>query len=101
MAMFFAIHKPIGDPAAGWEWFGKGAPALAAAMAAGLTPAKCLKTWNPYTYGRGDYIFCMWEAENKEDVDKVLQENGFNDYVTTDLMQVSEIDWALLAVPSK
>jgi hypothetical protein len=101
MAMFFAVHKPIGDPAAGWEWFGKGAPALAAAMAAGQMPAKCLKTWNPYTYGRGDYIFCMWEAENKEDVEKVLEENGFNDYVTTDLMQVSEIDWAQLAVPTK
>ena len=64
-------------------------------------PAKSLKTWNPFTYGRGDYIFCMWEAENKEDVETVLRENGFDDYVTTDLMQVSEIDWAMLAVPSK
>ena len=38
MAMFFAVHKPIGDPAAGWEWFGKGAPALAAAMASDQLP---------------------------------------------------------------
>ena len=97
MATFFALHTPIGDPAKGWEWFGKGAPTLAAAMAAGQLPAKCVTTFNPYTFGRGDYVFCIWEAENKEDVEKVLQEAGFNDYVTTDLMQVAEIDWKELA----
>jgi hypothetical protein len=97
MAMFFALHKTIGDPAKGWEWFSKGAPMLAAAMAAGQLPAKCLTTWNPYTYGRGDYVFCIWEAEKKEDIEKILRDNGFYDYVTTDLMQVSEIDWAELA----
>jgi hypothetical protein len=97
MATFFALHTPVGDPAKGWEWFGKGAPALAAAMAAGQLPAKCVKTFNPFTYGRGDYVFCIWEAENKEDIEKVLRDNGFYDYVTTDLMQVTEIDWAELA----
>ena len=101
MAKFIALHTPIGDPAAGWEWFGKGAPALAAAMAAGLMPAKCLTTYNPYTYGRGDYIFCLWEAEKQEDIEKVLRDNGFYDYVTSDLMQVSEIDWAQLALTAK
>lgn len=101
MAKFFALHTPIGDPAAGWEWFGKGAPALAAAMAAGQMPAKCLTTWNPATYGRADYIFCIWEAEKQEDIEKVLRDNGFYDYVTTDLMQVSEIDWAQLALTVK
>jgi hypothetical protein len=67
-------------------------------MAAGQMPAKCITTWNPYAYGRGDYIFCIWEAEKPEDVEKVLRDNGFYDYVTTDLMQVSEIDWAQLAL---
>ena len=97
MATFFALHTTIGDPAKGWEWFSKGAPTLAAAMAAGQLPAKCVTTFNPYTFGRGDYVFCIWEAENKADVEKVLQEAGFNDYVTTDLMQVAEIDWKELA----
>ncbi len=97
MATFFALHKPVGDPAKGWEWFSKGAPALAAAMAAGKLPAKCITTFNPYTFGRGDYVFCLWEAETKEDVEKVLREAGFYDYVTADVMQVSEIDWKELA----
>jgi hypothetical protein len=101
MATFFALHTPIVDPAKGWEWFGKGAPALAAAMESGQLPAKCLKTWNPFAHGRGDYIFCIWEAEKKEDVEKILRDNGFYDYVTTDLMQVSEIDWAELAKTAK
>jgi beta-glucosidase-like glycosyl hydrolase len=97
MATFFALHTPKGDPAKGWEWFSQGAPQLAAAMAAGQIPAKCLTTWNPYAHGRGDYVFCIWEADSKEAVEKVLRENGFDDYVTSDVMQVSEIDWADLA----
>jgi beta-glucosidase-like glycosyl hydrolase len=97
MAKFFALHTTKGDPAKGWEWFGQGAPMLAAAMAAGKLPAKCLTTWNPFAHGRGEYVFCLWEAENKEDIDKILRENGFDDYVTSDVMQVSEIDWADLA----
>ena len=101
MAMFFALHTPIGDPAKGWEWFGQGAPALAAGMAAGQFPAKCLKTWNPFAFGRGEYVFCIWEAENKEDIEKVLHDAGFYDYVTADVMQVAEIDWADLAKMAK
>src|SRR4030043_1737988 len=101
MAKFFTLHTTIGDPAAGWEWFSKGAPALASAMAAGQMPAKCLTTWNPFTYGRGDYVFCIWEAEKKEDIEKVLRDNGFYDHVTTDLLQVTEIDWAQLALTAK
>jgi hypothetical protein len=70
-------------------------------MAAGQMPAKCLTTWNPFTYGRGDYVFCIWEAEKKEDIEKVLRDNGFYDHVTTDLLQVTEIDWAQLALTAK
>ena len=97
MATFFALHKPIGDPAAGWEFFAKEAPALAAAMAAGQTPAKAITTWNPSAYGRGDYVFCLWEAEKPEDVMTVLRDSGLSDIVTTDLMQVDAIDWKELA----
>ena len=103
MATFFALHKPIGDPAAGWEFFAKAAPALAVKMEAGKTPARALTTWNPAAYGRGDYVFCLWEANNLEDIMTVLEISGLNDYVTSDVMPVTEIDWAELAltVPEK
>lgn len=101
MATYFVLHTTIGDPAAGWEFFEKGAPTLAAAMAAGKTPAKCLKTWNPFTFGRGDYVFCLWEAEKPEDVVSVLRDSGLTDYVTVDVMPVEEIDWAELALAVK
>lgn len=101
MAKYFALHTPIGNPAAGWEFFGKGAPALAAAMAAGQTPAKCLKTWSSYNYGRVDYTFCLWEAEKPEDILSVLHDSGLANYVTVDVMPVDEIDWAELALTAK
>ncbi len=63
MALFFALHTTIGDPIAGREFFNKGAPALAAAMAGGKTPAKCIKTWNPYPYGRK---FCLLHMGGRE-----------------------------------
>jgi len=67
-------------------------------MAAGQVPAKCLKTWNPFAYGRGDYVFCLWEAESAEEIEAVLRNSGLADYVTYDVMPVSEIDWAELAL---
>jgi hypothetical protein len=97
MAKYFALHTYIKEPAATWEFFGKGAPALAAAMAAGQTPAKCLKTWNPAAFGRGDYIFCLWEAENPAQIEIVLRDSQMAEYIHTDLMPVAEIDWAELA----
>ncbi|MFH1330404.1 MAG: hypothetical protein ABIJ48_07135 [Actinomycetota bacterium] len=97
MVMYFALHTPIGDPAAGWEFFTKGAPALAAAMAAGQMPARALTTWSPFAYGRTDYVFCLWEAEKPEDVMTVIRDSGLADYVTVDLMQVDGIDWGELA----
>ena len=101
MAKYFALHTTIGDPAAGWDFFQKGAPALAAAMAAGQTPAKCVKTWNPFAFGRGDYVFCLWEAENPEDIMSILSDSGLTDYVTADVMPVAEIDWAELALAAE
>ena len=93
MALFFALHTPISDPAAGWEFFAKSAPALAAAMEAGQTPAKAITTWNPSAYGRPEYVFCLWEAEKAEDVMAVLRESGLAEHVTADVMQVDAIDW--------
>lgn len=70
---------------------------MAAAMAAGKMPAKCITTWSPYEFGRGDYVFCLWEAEKPEDIVTILRESGLANYVNTDLMQVKEIDWAEMA----
>ncbi len=97
MAKFFALHKPMGDPKEGWDAFGKVAPKAAADMASGKTPAKCLKTWNPYAFGRSDFVFCLWEADKLEDVEAVLREYGFYSVVTADVMPVVEIDWAEMA----
>ncbi len=96
MTKFIALHRTIGDPKAGWEAFGKLAPQLAADIAAGKTAAKLLKTWNPYAYGRNDYIFCLWEAEKFIDVEQVLRDYGFYQMVSTDVIPVAEIDWAEL-----
>ena len=71
--------------------FAEAAPEMARAMAAGETPAKCIKTWNPIPHGRTDYIFCLWEAEKPEDIEASLGE--FLNYVTIDNLQVDEIDW--------
>jgi hypothetical protein len=64
-------------------------------MAAGETPAKCIKTWNPFAYGRTDYIFCLWEADKPEDIEASL--GDFLNYVTIDNIQVDEIDWEEVA----
>ena len=66
-------------------------------MEAGKTPARAITTWNPSAYGRGDYVFCLWEAEKPEDVMTVLRESGLSNIVTTDLLQVDAIDWKELA----
>lgn len=101
MAKYIVLHKTIADPKDGWEFFGKGAPALAVAMASGKMPAKCLKTWNPYAHGRSDLIICLWEAENFKDIEAVLREAGFYKYVTANVIPVAEIDWAELAHAAK
>lgn len=55
-------------------------------MEAGRLPARALTTGNRYAYGRGDYVFCLWEAEKVEDGKAVLLESGLAGYSTTDLM---------------
>ena len=67
---------------------------LAIDMATGKVPAKCLKTWNPLPHGRAEYAFCLWEAEKPEDILTSL--GKLMDVITADIMQVDEIDWAVL-----
>jgi hypothetical protein len=97
VAKYFVVHSYIKDPATTWSFFGQGAPGLAKEMAAGKTPAKCLMTWNPWAHGRGEHVFCLWEANNPQDIDVVLKDSGMAEYISSDIMAVDEIDWAHLA----
>ena len=71
--------------------FAEATPEIARAMAAGETPAKCIKTWNPIPHGRTDYMFCLWEANEPEDIVATL--GPLLDYLTVDNIKVDEIDW--------
>ena len=72
---------------------------LAKAMASGQTPAKCLKSWNPLPHGNTDTFFCLWMADNPDDISATLGEEMLT-MLTCDPMQVDEIDWAELATAS-
>ena len=61
------------------------------------TLCKCLKTWNPLAYGREDYLFCLWEANELQDVEATVESLGLLEYLSIDTMRVDEIDWAALA----
>ena len=62
MNKYFVLHT-IKTSVEELEMAMEGAPELARSMAAGETPAKCLKTWDPTPHGRTDYVFCLWEAD--------------------------------------
>jgi len=95
MAKYFVLHTLKSSPEEFSEAFNKEAPEFAQAMAAGKTPAKCLKSWNPMPHGRTDYMFCLWEADKPEDVEASL--GPILDYLTADVMLVDEIDWEQMA----
>ena len=99
MQKYIAVHTYKSGAAATWAKLGEMAPGMALAMEAGRTPARCLTTWNPYTHGRDDMAFCLWEAEKPEDVITSLGE--LNDYITTDLLAVDEIAWSDIAAAAK
>jgi len=92
MAKYIALHTLKKSVEETMKVFAEVAPEMARAMAAGETPAKCIKTWNPIPHGRTDYIFCLWEADKPEDIEASL--GDFLNYVTIDNLQVDEIDWA-------
>jgi len=91
MAKYIAVHTLKKSDEETRKAVAEAAPEMARAMAAGETPAKCIKTWNPIPHGRTDYIFCLWEAEKPEDIEASL--GDFLNYITIDNLQVDEIDW--------
>ena len=97
MALYVAVHTYKKDPAEFSAFFTARAMYYARTMAAGQSAARCLKTWDPSGQGRLDYLFCLWDADKPEDVQKTLQDFGLLEYLTADIMQVAETDWAQLA----
>ena len=94
MKKFIAMHTYTVDPPEVWKLLGNVASEMAIEMATGKLPAKCIKTWNPLPHGRADHFFCLWEAEKPEDI--VTSLGRLMDVITADIMQVDEIDWAVL-----
>jgi hypothetical protein len=98
MAQFIVVHGYKKDPAELDAFFTPAAAVgMAKAMQAREMPARCIKTWSPGQYGRRDQFVCLWEAAKPEDVQASLQSSGLLDYITADIMQVDETDWAQLA----
>ena len=98
MAQYIVLHSYTKDPTEFAAFFTpEVALGMAKAMAAGETPARCIKTWDPSQHGRLDYFVCLWEGEKPEDVQAALEGSGLIEYITADIMQVDETDWAQLA----
>ena len=99
MNKYMAVHtyKTTGEET--WAKLAEIAPDFALAMEQGKTPARCLTTWNPFTHGRSDMAFCLWEADKPNDI--ITSLGVLNDLITTDLLQVDEISWAELARAAK
>ena len=91
MAKYIALHTLKKSAEEVMKAFAEASPESARAMAAGETPAKCIKTWNPIPHGRTDFIFCLWEADKPEDIEASV--GDLLDYITIDNFQVDEIDW--------
>ena len=91
MAKYIALHTLKKSAEEVMKAFAEASPESARAMAAGETPAKCIKTWNPIPHGRTDFIFCLWEADKPEDIETSV--GDLLDYITIDNFQVDEIDW--------
>ena len=95
MAKYIALHTLKKSAEEVSKAIADVAPEFARTMAAGKTPARCIKTWNPLPHGRTDYVFCLWEAEKPEDIEGTLGQ--LLDYLTVDNIKVDEIDWQELA----
>ena len=96
MATYLVFHrlKKTGEEVL--DILNKKAPDIAKPTASGSL-CQCLKTWSPLAYGREDYLFCLWEANNQQDVEATIEALGLLDYFTLDCMRVDEIDWEALA----
>jgi hypothetical protein len=95
VTQYMAVHTHTKSSAETWKVFDEGGPAMALAMKQGKTPAICRKTWEPHLPGKPEVAFSLWEAEKPEDVIATL--GALNEYITTDLVPVEEIDWDELA----
>lgn len=95
MSKYIVLHTLKKSADEVMKVFGQATPEIARAMAAGETPAKCIKTWNPVPHGRTDCMFCLWEADKPEDIVATL--GPLLDYLTVDNIKVDEIDWAEVA----
>jgi hypothetical protein len=99
MKKYIALHTYKTTPEQTWKLLGEVANDLALAMDEGKTPARCLKTWNPFPHGRRDLAFCLWEAEKPEDIITTL--GALMNHITADLLPVDEIDWAELTLAAR
>ena len=97
MATYFVFHRLKKSGEEVLDILNKKAPDIAKTTASGETLCTCLKTWSPLAYGREDYLFCLWEANNQQDVEATIESLGLLDYITFDCMRVDEIDWLTLA----
>ena len=97
MTKFFTFHRLKKPGEEVLKVLNKVAPNMAQAMFSNETSCKCLKTWSPLAHGREDYLFCLWEANELQDVEAAVESLGLMDYFTLDCMRVDEIDWAALA----
>lgn len=95
MAQYIALHTLKKSADEVMKVMAELSPEVARSMAEGKTPATCIKTWNPIPHGRTDYMFCLWESDNPEDINATL--TPLHDYVTIDCFKVDEIDWKKLA----
>ena len=94
MNRYIALHTYKVDPPEVWNLLAEMASQMALDMDSGKLPAKCRMTWNPLPHGRAEYVFCLWEAEKPEDILTSL--GKLLDVVTADIMEVDEIDWAVM-----
>jgi hypothetical protein len=98
MAQYIVLHRYVKSPQEFAAFFTPARVAgMAQSMASGQTPAHCIKTWDASAHGRTDYFVCLWEGPSSQAVEETLRGSGILDYISADIMQVDEMDWAQLA----
>ena len=98
MATYFVFHRLIRTGEEVIDVLNTKASEIAKTTTPNGARCTCLKTWSPLAYGREDYLFCLWEADNMRDVETTIESFGLLDFLTLDTMRVDEIDWAVLVL---
>ena len=93
MAKWIALHTLKKSPEEFSAFWSKYVEEVARAFAQGEVTARatCAKSWNSVPQGR-NHLFCLWEADKPEDIMADLE--PLFDWITIDLYQVEEVDWA-------